>query len=91
MIRWLKSVRDFYKKYEEYMKTDLIMYAVFIIAFVVFLIFFAWKLVNQIYKKSFVIVTKLFYIIKIILSLFHTFDIAFGSSVDFYTITDFNK
>jgi len=41
MIRWLKSVKDFYRKYEEYMKTDLIMYATFIVAFIIFMIFIA--------------------------------------------------
>lgn len=38
MIRWFKSLRDFYKQYEVYMKTDLIMYATFIVAFIIFLI-----------------------------------------------------
>jgi hypothetical protein len=38
MTKWFKSIRDFYKEYEDYMKTDLIMYGTFILAFIIFLI-----------------------------------------------------
>lgn len=38
MIEWFKSVYRFYKEYEVYMKTDLIMYATFIIATILFFI-----------------------------------------------------
>lgn len=39
MIEWFKSVHPFYKQYEEYMKTDLIMYGTFILATILFFIF----------------------------------------------------